>query len=568
MLFLIAGVLILGTNPDDAPKLASNELSSEPRLARIAKVHVEGIAITDLLQSIGSKTGVSLQASSQLANEKVVILGPPRPIFEVLNDIASLLNGAWSNQGDSQNPHYVLSKGLRARQLEQRLRGGLAARFKAQLDAQVRALAETPEELSRRPESDPVRQVLLKDEFHGRFATALYGALSESQREEVFVRRFLNVPVSKISHQHLGPVRQKFLQIVAEEQAQQSAARADGYGIGASQVGDFDKSTLKFVIRQSDASISAQVGLGKTSYMVIGETFATAGWQLPPHGNPYSGRPISIDAILPALASIRRATDKPTWADRLGALSQGTDISIVSDYYRCKPVARAPVGPNTRTSDSEPVQALDKLCVSDGYLWWVDGNSLFFRKRDWYDQQMAEIPDSWFLNVSKEIERPNNHVLYRHLIPLAELTFDQIASLTRLGGRCADALQYLGFHRLLDLIKSNQHILNDPIHFGLDFTPELWDRIAVSIERPSSAQTRAITGLFAENPAAHSASPEGLFSFRVYSGWPSHVDRGYDYVETKIVGGFGNKQMFAYTVFLTKSLPDDRRNQSVIDVLN
>ena len=159
-----AGLLVLGgrmgaqqsPSPQTADVFADNS-----RMAQKVSVHCEGMAVGELLLLLSQKTGVELAADKLTAEDKVIAFVPARPLRVTLTDLAALFNDAWTREkGADGKSRYVLTRSLRARAYEESLLKAANNRLIAQLDAQVKALGETPEQLAQRPADDPIRKNL------------------------------------------------------------------------------------------------------------------------------------------------------------------------------------------------------------------------------------------------------------------------------------------------------------------------------------------------------------------------------------------------------------------------
>lgn len=182
------------------PAPPADVFAQDARMRQNVKVHAPGLAVKDLLARLSATTGVMLTADKITAEDKVIVFSPARPLQATLADVAALFNDVWRRETASDGkPRYLLTRSLRASALEETLLNKSRNRLMAQLDAQVNALAETPEQLAKRPASDPIRESLTKAE--NRTATQVYAALSPEQRDVLFSRRVMNFAPNTISPQ-------------------------------------------------------------------------------------------------------------------------------------------------------------------------------------------------------------------------------------------------------------------------------------------------------------------------------------------------------------------------------
>jgi len=180
-------------------------LVGSPAFAKRVKVACPGLAVGELLDQLSATTGVKLQADKAIADEKVVLFCPARPLKETLTDLAALFHDTWRHlRTEDGKDRYLLLRTRQAAEVEQSLSRAAHARVMAKLDEQVRALSETPDQLAKRPAEDPIRKSLTDP--GDRAATAVYAALSPDQREALFDRRVLNFSPAEIGPQLAEPV--------------------------------------------------------------------------------------------------------------------------------------------------------------------------------------------------------------------------------------------------------------------------------------------------------------------------------------------------------------------------
>jgi hypothetical protein len=120
------------------------------------------------------------------------------------------------------------------------------------------------------------------------------------------------------------------------------------------------------------------------------------------------------------------------WPDRLKKLAESTGCTVVSDYYRSKLVTR-PYDEMLADGGTPPtIAALDRICHKQGYLWWVHGKTLLFRKRDWYKQRQYEVPDSWLTSLCERMKAQHGAPTYRDFFSLSALDRRQVLGLASL----------------------------------------------------------------------------------------------------------------------------------------
>ena len=395
----------------------------------------KALALDELLARLSQQTGVTLKVQQDIAEEKVVVFSTARPLRDLLYDIAALRNDTWMRQEQPGNPPtYRLVRNGRAREYENGLLEKTRNRLKLRLESQVRALAETPEEFKRRPENDPIRDRL--SDPRGHLGTRFYALLDAAQRQFLFANTYFDVPYTALHPTQQEALRRAFVELNAD------APFIDAKGAPATGVPkDLEHSALHFDLSDQGGRESLGFGFDPPGDGLDGVVIAAVEnqteWLLPPHGNPYTGAPISVRAVLPTPAAVHSArsnTDakKQSWLDRLGALSERTGITICADFYRCKaahPIKA--VDPSSEVVESstayDSIAELDSLCQPSGYLWWMRGKTLLLRKRDWFEQRVYEVPDRWTLDVAQRLQAQQGIPTYGDVLRLLNLTTEQIA---------------------------------------------------------------------------------------------------------------------------------------------
>src|SRR5579871_1966664 len=184
---------VVAAPPSDADPLADN-----PRLDQNVEIHAEGIPLRELLALISRKTGVSLQTDSYIADEKIVLFSPARPLKEVMTDIAAAFNDTWQHSKSEQGAHtYRLVRYVKAKEYEDNLDAAAFAHISTRLDALVHALEETPEQVEKRPANDLLRRFLSDPD--ARLAAQIYAGLSPEQRTRLFQDAVVHLPFSALT---------------------------------------------------------------------------------------------------------------------------------------------------------------------------------------------------------------------------------------------------------------------------------------------------------------------------------------------------------------------------------
>jgi hypothetical protein len=584
------GLLLLCTLPAASQDTPKDPFRGDSRLLQKVAVRAEGLSLSDLFGLLSKQTGTELSASRDTGEEKVLLFSPARPLRELLADLAALFNDRWERKSAAGGARYLLTRDVRARQYEARLVHATTERMLAQLDAQVRALAETPEQLARRSEHDPIRVFLVEDAM-GRVGTLFYAALSRAQREALFARRRLDIPFAMLSPEQQEPLRKAFAERIAaeEEFAKQNPELFAGRPGGLRKPEDLEQGTLRFRLQPTGGFVSVGINMGRLpmlAQVTVDEAGRTAystsgwpislldsrtGWLLPPHGNPYTRAPVPGDASLPAAAVARGAAAEKAWPDRLRRLANASGVAVMADYYRGKPLARPPDAPDpTRPSDAATA-ALDALCQRDGYLWWMRGKTMLLRKRDWYQQRLYEVPDRWMLALIERLKTESGIPSYADVGRVLELTTDQIVGLNSLqgGSYVDDSEMMVGLPELLAIVNAAPKGLTAPLTTGSP-TAEGRDRITLTY-RVLTPRQRALLPAFleAQDPPIPAAEVMG-FSARLFcsSDRPQTNGSGYLSMPVRVEWSFEDvSSRRHFTLFLPASLPDDRRGSTRIEVV-
>lgn len=468
----LCGLLLnpVSTPAQETPR--AEGFAGDPRLKQDVAVHAEGIPVSDLLKALSRKTGVSLQADPYVADDKVIAFSPARSLRATLLDLATLYNDDWEERKlPDGKMRYTLVRRSKAQRYEDDLEKQVTNRAKMMLDAQVKALGESPQDFAKRPPTDRIRQNLEAPLLHGRQATRLYSLLSPEQKDFLFANGFLNISFASSSAEQQGMAREAFNETIATLKLIDEAQRANNPDVH--MVIDtpemLPRHGLRFrLTHTNNAGLSAevlQVILGANTFMTMGSFESRDQWLLPAHGNPYLPKEKLDTAALPDAKLSLDAVPKTAWIDRLSALAEAGHRPIFADYYR-SPALLHELGSAPALKPGEPapdpnVAALDTLCRPSGFLWWTHSGTLLMRKRDWYTQRRYETPDRWLRAMTQRLEKQKNQPTYGDLYQLLELTPKQIsglnAALSSAGTVSEDALIDLdnqeGLHEMLRLIQ-------------------------------------------------------------------------------------------------------------------
>jgi beta-lactamase regulating signal transducer with metallopeptidase domain len=536
----------------------------DARLDQRVKISAEGISLGELLPLISQKTGVSLAANRYTADDKVVLFGPARPLRDVLADIAALFNDLWDpEQGNDGKIQYVLIRDLKTRQYEERLGQESDRRLLAQLEEQVKALRETPSQLERRPEADPIRALSHAD---FRTATRLYALLGPEQKRTLIERWQIRFPVSEIPTDLKAALESLFFG------EKLSPAKNNGFQITEIPREKMDTADISFGIMGHWSTGLFQVFMqAPTGFtMPIMSFNAATKFVFPPHGNPYTGDKIPTRTPLPDPAQVKEATAKE-WPDRLKQLADKTGFAIVSDYYRSKPIVVAAQGDEPVDANT-PTGALDAFCQPQGYLWWTRGKTLVLKKRDWHNQRLYEVPDRWVTGLVERMKAQGGLPTYADLFGLLELSTSQMVGLADSAGGNADRRLLAGLREMLTAAAASPGDKKRPVYTGLTYAshahtnaihPNMADprhhalvaQFLAAFHRKMSLTDQELEGIglmfYCEKPNARG---DGMRNLRL----SAHI----------VTGQEGKATMHAgYLVTLPLALPDDRRDKTGIEVV-
>src|SRR5882724_4801567 len=128
-------------SPEAKSPEVKDVFADNPKLLQKVKVECEGMAVGELLALLSQKTGVKLSADRGVADDKVVLFSPARPLRETLTDLAALYHDLWQHiKTDAGGDRYFLLRTRRSSEYEQTLLKAANARMIAKLEEQVKAL--------------------------------------------------------------------------------------------------------------------------------------------------------------------------------------------------------------------------------------------------------------------------------------------------------------------------------------------------------------------------------------------------------------------------------------------
>lgn len=425
----------------------------DARLEQRVTVEAEGIPLGELLALLSEKTGVRFSARGDLAEDKVIVFARRRALNTLLDDLATLFDYTWERKRDaaSMQPYYELFMSRRALNRQNALiRAGLQ-RISARIDEFVNALALSPEELAHLPEDNPIREYL--NNANTRTGLQLYALLSPAQRQTLWAERRLSAPYSSLTPAQQEAVAVVMDHVIAEIQKNREKHRnnPEVYNrITVPRREDLPGGLVQFRLRKMGGNTLLLLQLPGAGIPIAGAATQSA-WLLPPHGDPYVGKPPAPSEPLPAVSEVKAALSVgASILDRLRHLANNSSFTLLADFYRSRPLAMP--SENAPANPLSPAEALDALCHEPGYLWWKRGGSLLFRKRDWYVQRRMEVPDSFYLALAERVKANGGRITVADLLRLRTLTQAQIAGMNSVFTPLADESLLDGLPELLALI--------------------------------------------------------------------------------------------------------------------
>lgn len=463
-------------------------LQSDARLAAPLRIAAPGVSLRELLPPVAQAAGVTLTCAPELSDEKVVLFGPPRPAGATLEDLAALLDLRWERTDRGGSVAYHLTRSPAAVQRARALEAAVTRRFQALVDAHARALSETPEQLQRRPEGDFTRSLLQDPDL--RAATEFYVLLDERQKEELFHRKQLLLPLASLAPPLQTPLREVYLQRVRQEEGffnspegLEAIRKAGPNGrVIRHRPEDLERNAFRLQALRADGYLSVAMNLGSGPTVTSVSTNedgkpvpalngwpvtlvdTQALWTLPAHGNPYGPTEENPDLHQKLGEATAKVKPEGEWIERLRALAETAGKPVLADFYRGASVNRPPTD-EPEAGASADVRRLNRFCAETQYLWWSRGNSLLLRKRDWMTQAPYEVPESWRVRVQERLAARSGVVASSDLVAAGELTAaqaDGLAALAR-GGMVSDSSEGEALRTVLALAATPLRLRDRPL---------------------------------------------------------------------------------------------------------
>jgi hypothetical protein len=418
---LAVTTLLEGVLPAPAAEKPVEPLAGNARLEQAIRVSSPGISVRELLGRISGATGVALTAEAGAGESKLILYGPPRPLRDVLGDIAELFGHRWVRRQVGAEIRYLLSVDPVVRRQANAQAEAPVAGFLRGLDAQVRALRETPAQLARRPAEEPVRKYL--SDPQGRLATELLATLTSRQRRFLIERGYYRLPFSMLPPQPRAVLQRRF-----EEQQRES--REPILSFRAAVVRRTQPPDVSFTTRRWYSAPRRPTGWLQLRMFPTGTAFAFVQGPEPLprlRGNPYGSGPVDTAAPSGLPEAFPPGRD---WSERLERLAAAAQVPVVSDYYRvlCRPSDRMePPG------EADSASRCDRFARENGSLWWSRGRTVFFRKCDWSLRERHEIPDSWLDITIARLRAHGETPTLGDLLRVGQLAFPQQMAVGSLG---------------------------------------------------------------------------------------------------------------------------------------
>jgi hypothetical protein len=589
---LVAGLALVQSAPG-APQAGEAKplsLQNDARLALPLRITAPGVSLRELLPQIAQAVGVTLSCTPELSDEKVVLFGPPRPAGATLDDLAALLDLRWERTDRNGSVAYRLMRSPAAVQRARTLEVAVTRRLQALVDAHAGALAETPEQLQRRPERDFARILLQDPEL--RAATQFYALLSERQKEELFRQKQLLLPLASLPPTLQTPLREVYGQRVRQEEGffnspegQEALRKAGPNGrVIRHRPEDLERNAFRLQALRADGYLSVGMNLGSgptaTSVSVNDEgksVLAVNGWPvtlvdtqalwtLPAHGPPFGATEENPDLRQKLGEAAAKMKPEGAWIERLRALAETAGTPVLADFYHGAPVNRAPAEEPEDPGASPGVRRLDRFCAEAQYLWWSRGSSLLLRKRDWMTQALYEVPEGWRGRVQERLAARSGVAWSSDLVAAGELTAaqaDGLAALAR-GGMVSDSSDGEALRTVLVLVAAPLRLRDRPL--PAERSDGTDPPLSLTLSDLSPGQRNAVAQLGPR--LGWILSPEEVRAFRLQlSALPRLRNASGEYLPVRVRCDYGPTHGMQSTLYLPLAFAPDRRGSSVVEKL-
>ncbi len=529
---------------------AQSAWSDDARMQKLVSVDAEGVGLPELLALLSAKTEVSLSTRSDASIDKIVVFSHRRPLGELLSDLAALFDYSWetSRTSSGELARYELYSGLKARTREAALVQLALGAVGSRLQEFVNGLSLSEEALSRLPQDDPFRRSL--SDPNCRTGFQFYSLLSHDQKNQLLSNRKISIPYNALSRQQQAAADTLMSSLIARLQEHARQHRNNpGVDIQIPSQDQLRNTGIGFRLRKMAGRHQLVFKVGQTG-IAVGTVDSRSTWILPAHGDPYDPQHALAGGPLPASSVSRGAqSEGSAIADRLRKLSAETKAPVLADYYRSGSVSSAMI--ESAGAGNSPISSLDNLCASPGYLWWKRGNTLLFRKRDYYLQRQYEAPEEFYKALADRFKKGDPDPSVADLMRMDNLTLHQIAGIASLITPLADESTLSGFPELLRLASLS------PVNRSNDVFQPGGIRITY---RDLPVRARRLLAAFAgvnDIPITKQATdPLVVRVGRAFRASGRQTDPPFSEVQFRWTMPSGNG---SYFVYLPHGFPDDRR---------
>jgi hypothetical protein len=408
----------------------------DARLAREVTAQQKGTALADLCERLRSETGIRLEVSQSVADEKVTLFCRQVPLRDVMRQLSRPFGYTWLRSGKAGDYRYELVQDLRSQLLEEELRNRDHNAALLALDREVERyrpyLNLSPDEALARSKTAPPTQKKLLERLAGQGWAGLQLYFRLSRQEMVTLRSgqelwYHSVPrpgeqalPSAVAHRALESLRDyRMLKLLGDH----FGFTTDLTAPGALPLAEVPEVRVNVGLKLSQSELGQLTLHGGTGFAVYStlslpdtSTFAwedLAGGTSPnvrdPENRVANAKFAHDPSLRPRVAVQPRpscppsppaiaAPDSPptedapepkvTSADVLEAVHRVTGLPVVSDYYTrlYKPEAVSAV--------NQPLfDGLNRLADSMRTRWNKDGSWLQFRSASYYDDRLKEVPN-------------------------------------------------------------------------------------------------------------------------------------------------------------------------------
>ncbi|WP_309713501.1 hypothetical protein [Armatimonas sp.] len=172
--FIVVPVPLVASETSAAMALALEQAKAEAqivdtRLQKRVTLAAKALAFGDLCRELSEKTGVSLEASRAVADDKLTVFCTGRSLRDTMRQVSAIFGFVWERTGDEGAYKYRLTQPLRGRLAEEELRNKDAHDALVALDEELSRLGkyenETPEQLLARADQtdDPAKKRQLQN---------------------------------------------------------------------------------------------------------------------------------------------------------------------------------------------------------------------------------------------------------------------------------------------------------------------------------------------------------------------------------------------------------------------